>query len=97
MGNLTQIISELRGERDRIDKAIQALSSLDGTAPKAFPQRTVSAAARRRMARAQRARWAKVKAPQKPKGELLHWTQRPENRKRVARLAHKMQRARLAA
>jgi len=61
MANLLQIIDDLKTERDRLDKAIQALSSLDGTAPKAFPRRTVSAAARRRMAKAQRSRWAKAK------------------------------------
>ncbi len=62
MANLSQIIGDLKAERDRIDAAITALTSLDGTAPKAFPQRTVSAAARRRMARAQRARWSRVKS-----------------------------------
>ena len=97
MANLTQIISDLRAERDRLDKAIQALSSLDGTAPKASPRRTVSAAARRRMAKAQRARWAAVRPERKPKGKLLHWTQRPENRAKLAKHMRRMQRARLVA
>jgi hypothetical protein len=57
--NLTQVVGQLRAERDRLDKAISALSGLNGDVqPK---RRTLSKAARERIAAAQRARWAKVK------------------------------------
>ena len=63
------VLAELRGERDRISSAIAALESLDGstrrTGEPAPVKRKVSAAARRRMARAQRARWARVKSAPK--------------------------------
>jgi hypothetical protein len=61
MPNLDGIIQELQQERTRIDQAIQALTSLKGTSSKAVPARTMSASARRRIAAAQRARWAKQK------------------------------------
>jgi hypothetical protein len=64
MPNIDGIIQELRQERARIDQAIQALTSLNGISPKAAPTRTMSAAARRRIAAAQRARWAKLKGKQ---------------------------------
>jgi hypothetical protein len=61
MSNIDGIIKELQQERTRIDQAIQALSSLNGNAPRATPTRIMSASARRRIAAAQRARWAKLK------------------------------------
>jgi hypothetical protein len=68
MPNLDGIIKELQQERTRIDQAIQALTSLNGTAPKASPTRTMSASARRRIAAAQRARWAKQTSEQSASG-----------------------------
>jgi hypothetical protein len=74
MANIESIVQQLRQERDRLDAAIRALTSVAGssgtskstttvaTAPK---RRTLSVAARRKIAAAQRARWAKVKAKQK--------------------------------
>jgi hypothetical protein len=62
MENLSQIIGDLKAERERIDKAIAVLSSLDGAVPKTSPRRTLSLVARRRIAAAQRARWAKQKS-----------------------------------
>jgi len=67
------LLSQLRTERDRIDKAIAALESLNGTkqttaAPAKADRRgrrRMSAAARRRIAAAQRKRWAAVKAAKK--------------------------------
>ncbi len=66
MANFAEVLKELQQERDRLDKAIQAIGDLVGSsstgvgkAPR--PKRTVSAAARRKMAAAQRARWAKTK------------------------------------
>ena len=61
MANIDVIVKQLQEERQRIDKAIQVLISLNGTAPKASPPRTMSASARRRIAAAQRARWARLK------------------------------------
>jgi hypothetical protein len=69
-----QILSDLRIERDRIDRAISALEGLDVTgtlkaaAPGAQPalakargRRVMSAAARKKIAEAQRKRWAAAK------------------------------------
>jgi hypothetical protein len=60
--SIDQIVTELKAERDRIDAAIKALTALT-VAPRINPRvkRTMSAAGRRRIAAAQRARWAKVK------------------------------------
>src|SRR5256712_7219002 len=65
------IIAQLKAERDKaaqqvsaLDTAIGALSGLNSTrAPRG--RRTMSAAARARIAAAQRARWAKVKGQRK--------------------------------
>ena len=71
MPNLENALQQLREERSRtrlqvqtLDKAISVIESLDGTGvsrKSARPTRIVSAASRRKMARAQRARWARVK------------------------------------
>jgi hypothetical protein len=79
MRNLSEIVSELVAKRDSVQKELTrlntAISALRGTnrvdeattkqytAPK--PRRTMSASARRRIAAAQRARWAAFKAKQK--------------------------------
>ena len=68
MRNIDGIIKELQQERARIDRAIQALTSLNGTSSKATPTRTMSASARRRIAAAQRARWAKQKGTRTASG-----------------------------
>lgn len=80
MDNLSQIITDLQSENKRLEKelkkvrsAITVLSRLNGkTGRKASvavlrPRRTLSASARRRIAAAQRARWAKWKAANKAK------------------------------
>src|SRR2546425_2275527 len=60
MANLDAIVRELQQERDRLDAAINALTSLSGNTLRASRTgHTMSAAARRRIAAAQRARWAK--------------------------------------
>jgi hypothetical protein len=61
MANLEAVVKELRLERNKLDKAIAALTSLDGTGnkTKTSQRRTMSVAARRRIAVAQRARWAR--------------------------------------
>jgi len=73
-----RILAELRSERDRIDRAISALATVNSTGhpragrpPRAAqrPRRRVrmSADGRARIAAAQRARWAKAKQAQSPK------------------------------
>ena len=75
MANLSQVVSQLHKERKRVqldltrlDDAIQALSSNGSGANRntsSRPHRSMSVAARKRIADAQRARWAKWKAKQK--------------------------------
>ena len=68
MTNLADILSELRRERDRIDAAITALTNGSvrrGVGFRARKRRHLSAAARAKIAAAQRARWAKQKAAAK--------------------------------
>jgi hypothetical protein len=68
LNGLASIVNELKTERTNlvnqlrhVDTALSALSNLNGGVSGAKPGRTVSAASRRRMARAQRARWAKAR------------------------------------
>src|SRR5229473_722203 len=73
MANIEGIVQQLREERDRLDAAITALESVSSTGgntrtagrPSTGGKRKVSALARRRMAQAQRARWAKAKSAPK--------------------------------
>ena len=78
MANLAQMLKDLRDERNRrakelslLDGAIAALggsmSSHPGQAKEGKPKvrRKLSAAARKRIADAQRARWAKLRKQQK--------------------------------
>ena|SRR5215471_1323229 len=62
MANLEAVVKELRLERTKLDKAIAALTSLDGTGNKTSQRGTMSVAARRRIAAAQRARWARQRS-----------------------------------
>ena len=74
MANLGQILRQLRGERSRtrkelsrMDDAIAAFEKLVGNNPgparlrKPRTRRKFSAAARRKMSQAQKARWAKLR------------------------------------
>jgi hypothetical protein len=70
MGNLAVVVQQLRRERERaqkevqrIDAALAALGSLSSNG--SSRQHTMSAAARRRISLAQKARWAKQKASPK--------------------------------
>jgi hypothetical protein len=65
MANLDAIVKELKQERDRLDAAINALTSLSGNTLRASRTGHMSAAARRRIAAAQRARWARFRAGKK--------------------------------
>lgn len=70
MASLIQILRTLRNERaaaqstvDRLDRAIEALGELGGKAPgRRGGPRDMSKAARKRIADAQRARWARIGA-----------------------------------
>lgn len=75
--DLTGTLKTLQGERARIhqklsklDRAIDVIRELSGTEASSNrrPQkRTISVAARRKMAKAQKLRWAKFRAKQKAK------------------------------
>jgi len=75
--DISQVIAGLKAERETLDSAIRALENLDGagsrgsrttiasgfgrTVSEHRDRRTMSVAGRRRIAAAQRARWAKLK------------------------------------
>lgn len=63
--DMKDILSQLKAERERVDKAIAALEGLDSTGATAAPakvvrrgRRRMSAAARKRISDAAKARWA---------------------------------------
>jgi hypothetical protein len=67
MTNLTKVVASLRAEysrlakeRERVGKALEALGNVNGNRFKG-QKRTLSKEARRRIAEAQRRRWAKVR------------------------------------
>ena len=68
MANFADVLKELKRERSRLDQAIKVLGKLVGRSIANVvsigrkPRPKMSAAARRRIAAAQRARWAKVRA-----------------------------------
>ena len=71
MANLSKTVNELRSERsrlaaelNRLDEAISVLSGLGKGGGRRGGKRRLSAAARKRIADAQKARWAKWKARQ---------------------------------
>jgi hypothetical protein len=79
MSNLARVVAELAKQRNlcsnelrKLDMALSALKGLGGNTGTASqgrssgrPRRTMSAAGRKRIAAAQRARWAKFKQQQK--------------------------------
>jgi len=62
MADVGARVAQLKAERAKLDKAIEALSSVAGKSGGGGGTRKLSAAARARIAAAQRARWAKFKA-----------------------------------
>ena len=76
MGNLSSALQRLRMERKQaqctcreLDQAISVIESLNGTGTvqqASQPTRAISTASRRKMARAQRARWARAKNGSQP-------------------------------
>ncbi len=72
MGTMTKLLKQLKKERDQVQKQLSglnaAISAFAGVYARTTPtrkKRTLSAAGRKRIAAAQRARWAKVKAGKK--------------------------------
>jgi hypothetical protein len=71
MANLSGIVKQLKKERDKVEKQLSGLNAAisafvgvyGGKAPRT--RRKLSAKARAKIAAAQRARWAKVRAKQK--------------------------------
>jgi hypothetical protein len=62
MTDLGAVVAQLKAERAKLDRAIEALSRLTGKSSGGGGKRTLSEAARVRIVAAQRKRWAKVKA-----------------------------------
>jgi hypothetical protein len=81
MSNLVNVVGQLRKQREeaqktveQLDQALAALDGVDGSRSRrkssqkvGEKSRTISAAARKRMAEAQHARWAKWKAARRKK------------------------------
>ena len=76
MGNLNNVLQQLHAERkqaqlqvEKVDTAISVIESLNGsgtTQNANQPTRVISAASRRKMAQAQKARWAKAREKSQP-------------------------------
>jgi len=62
MNNLVGVLEQLKRERENLDRAITALSGIAVGSGRVRGPRRLSAAARERIAAAQRARWAKARA-----------------------------------
>ena len=78
MGNMSKVVRQLSQERTRLTDELHRVTAaltafgkvyLSGSNPNGanHTKRTISAAGRKRIAAAQRARWAKQKQAQKPK------------------------------
>jgi Skp family chaperone for outer membrane proteins len=65
MGNVSAIIAQLKNERERIEKQLTglnaALTAFGGTYNRNGKTRQISVAGKKRIAAAQRARWAKTR------------------------------------
>lgn len=96
--SLQVIVKQLRHQKSKLvielSSITNALSALETRG-----RRHLSPGARRRIAAAQRLRWAKVKKDAKPKhkAKILHWTQDPKNSKKLHRAIAMMNKARLSA
>ena len=92
MINLINVIGQLQDERTRIAKELErldaALAALNGSNGQRSSSRgPLSGAARARIAAAQRARWAKLRANANPKADIRATRKRtlsPAGRKRIA-------------
>jgi hypothetical protein len=73
MENASTIVKHLKKERDKVEKQLSALNvalaafvgAYYGAKPTTRKKRTISAAGRKRIAAAQRARWKKIRARKK--------------------------------
>ena len=70
MGNMTGIVKQLSKERTRLTDELHRVTAALSAFGKVYiggtrKKRTISAAGRKRIAAAQRARWAKIKAKKK--------------------------------
>lgn len=63
MNNIASIVGQLKAERDRLDRAISALSGVSNQ--RKSGKRTLSAAAREKIRKAQVERWRKFRAAKK--------------------------------
>jgi len=63
--SIEAIAAEIKAEIAKLNQALRVLEGTEIQAVNGTGKRTVSAAARKRMARAQRARWKKIKAAAK--------------------------------
>jgi hypothetical protein len=81
MAHLENALQQLRAERreaqlhvEKLDQAITVIESLNGSGSShatSQPKRIISAASRRKMALAQKARWAKVRKQTQPAGGVV--------------------------
>jgi hypothetical protein len=84
---MESIVSQLRAEREdfvsqirHLDAALTVLGKLNGTRVSQVPVSTISAAGRKRIAAAQRTRWAKLKS----KTATPKRTMSPSSRRKIA-------------
>jgi phage major head subunit gpT-like protein len=94
MGNLTGALQQLRAERrqaqlqvEKLDQAISVIESLNGSGAVQQanqPTRIISAASRRKMAQAQRARWAKARNGSQPASAPVKRTMSAAARRKIA-------------
>jgi len=93
--NLNEVIDQLHAERDRLDQAIAALEGSAprrGRPPKGFAgskRRVMSAAARRRISAAMKARWAARKRGTTPKKNVKVATKKTAGRPHMSPAAKK--------
>jgi hypothetical protein len=109
MANLENALQELRAERrvaqlqvEKLDQAISVIESLNGSGiirNASQPKRIISAASRRKMAQAQKARWAKARQGSRPVSAVKTTASAPVKRTMSASARRKIaafQRARWA-
>src|ERR1017187_106880 len=94
--DIQTIVSDLKAERNRIDQAISALEGLTSTAPRrgqppkatstGGKRRRMSPAARKRISKAMKQRWAKWKGKSAPKNAKGRPPMSVAGRKRLSAL-----------
>jgi hypothetical protein len=90
MTNLSGIVKHLKDERGRVEKQLSALNAAlsafvgEYSGSKSSGTRTMSAAARKKISRAQKARWAKRTAPKSKATAKPKRTMSAAGRKRIA-------------